>query len=221
MCITPQETLPEGPHYGADVNCLNENTFRALFPEVKLSVFPHEIQNFGNSTADISVLGHFQAYLLFKGEKHENTFIVTDANDCPNLLSHDAAFWMGVLKPNYPRSMLVDGEQVPHCGKMSNSNRNKAHLVQLNVFQILKDLQMEQSMVNYFYKSKKPVQSISFRTTTFAKRDEKPDLTTSACNQGNQENSALVGIQVFPVKAAAPSVSRTPTEMSGKPTDWP
>ena len=93
----------------ADVNCMNENTFRALFPEVKLSVFPHEIQNFGNSIADISVLGQFQTYLLFKGEKHENTFIVTDANDCPNLLSHDATFRMGVLKPCYLKSMLVNG----------------------------------------------------------------------------------------------------------------
>ena len=40
---------------GADVNCMNEKTFRRLFPKVKLSVCPHEIQNFGNSTADISI----------------------------------------------------------------------------------------------------------------------------------------------------------------------
>ena len=33
---------------GADVNCMNEKTFRRLFPKVKLSVCPHEIQNFGN-----------------------------------------------------------------------------------------------------------------------------------------------------------------------------
>ena len=30
---------------GADVNCMNENTFRELFPEVQLSVCPHEMQN--------------------------------------------------------------------------------------------------------------------------------------------------------------------------------
>ena len=34
---------------GADVNCMNEKTFKRLFPKVKLSVCPHEIQNFGNS----------------------------------------------------------------------------------------------------------------------------------------------------------------------------
>ena len=31
---------------GADVNCMNEKTFNKLFPEVQLSVCPHEIQNF-------------------------------------------------------------------------------------------------------------------------------------------------------------------------------
>ena len=58
----PIDTDPRGPYKhhlvirvdsGADVNCMNEKTFNELFPEVKLSVSPHEIQNFGNSVADI------------------------------------------------------------------------------------------------------------------------------------------------------------------------
>ena len=68
---------------GADVNCMNEKTFNELFPEVELSVCPHEIQNFGNSIADISILGKFHTYLEFRGEKYLNTFIVTNVNDCP------------------------------------------------------------------------------------------------------------------------------------------
>ena len=48
------------------------------FPEMKLSVFPHEIQNFGNSIADISTQGQFRAYLQLKEKKYENTFIVTN-----------------------------------------------------------------------------------------------------------------------------------------------
>ena len=61
----PIDVDPRGPYKnhlivrvdtGADVNCMNEKTFRRLFPKVKLSVCPHEIQNFGNSTADISIL---------------------------------------------------------------------------------------------------------------------------------------------------------------------
>ena len=79
---------------GADVNCINEKTFRRLFPKVKLFVCPYEIQNFGNSTADISILGQFCTYLQFQREKYLNTFIVTNANDCPNLLSHGATFRM-------------------------------------------------------------------------------------------------------------------------------
>ena len=59
---------------GADVNCMNEKTINELFPEVQLSVCPHEIQNFRNSVADISILGQFCTYLEFRGEKYLNTF---------------------------------------------------------------------------------------------------------------------------------------------------
>ena len=113
---------------GADVNCMNEKTFRRLFPKVKLSVCPYEIQNFGNLTADISILGQFCAYLQFRGEKYLTTFIVTNADDCPNLLSHGATFRLGVLLPNYPEENVVKGE----TGTLSN------------VFQILQDLCLKQ-----------------------------------------------------------------------------
>ena len=65
---------------GADVNCMDEKTFNELFPEIQLSVCPHEIQNFRNSVADISIQGQFCTYLKFRGEKYLNTFIVTNAN---------------------------------------------------------------------------------------------------------------------------------------------
>ena len=111
----PINVDPRGPYKhhlvvrvdtGADVNCMNEKTFKKLFPKVKLSVCPHEIQNFGNSVADISILGQFHTYLQFRGEKYLNTFIVTNANDCLNLLSHGTTFKMGVLLPNYPEEKL-------------------------------------------------------------------------------------------------------------------
>ena len=88
----PINVDPRGPYKhhlvvrvdtGADVNCMNEKTFKKLFPKVKLAVCPHEIQNFGNSVADISILGQFRTYLQFRGEKYLNTFIVTNASDCP------------------------------------------------------------------------------------------------------------------------------------------
>ena len=102
---------------GTDVNCMNEKTFSEMFPDIQLSVCPHEI--FGNSVADISILGQFHSYLEFRDEKYQNTFIVTNVNDCPNLLSHGATFRMGVFIPNYTQNMVVQGENVPHFSKMS------------------------------------------------------------------------------------------------------
>ena len=129
---------------GADVNCMNEKTFKKLFPKVKLSVCPHEIQNFGNSVADISILGQLHTYLQFRGEKYLNTFIVTNANDCPNLHSHEATFRMGVLLPNYTEENVVKacGENVPNF-KYSTSTGTSTG-TSSNVFQILQDLQLKQ-----------------------------------------------------------------------------
>ena len=122
---------------GADVNCMNEKTFNELFPSVELSVCP-EIQNFGNSVADISILGQFCTNLQFRGEKYLNTFIITNANDCPNL-SYGATFRMGVLLPNYPEENVVREANVPNF-KMNTSEGTSAS----NVFQILQDLRLKQ-----------------------------------------------------------------------------
>ena len=140
----PITTHPKGPYKnhlvvkvdtGADVNCMNEKTFRELFPEVELSVCPHEIQNFGNSIADISILGQFRTYLEFRGEKYLNTFIVRNANDCPNLLNYGATFRMGVLLPNYPEENIVKGENVPNFTSTGSFEGTSS-----NIFQILQDL---------------------------------------------------------------------------------
>ena len=143
----PIATHPKGPYKhhlvvrvdtGADVNCMNEKTFNELFPKVELSVCPHEIQSFGNSVTDISILGQFCTYLQFRGEKYLNTFIVINANDCPNLLSSGATFRMGVLLPNYPEENVVRGENVP------NFKVNTSEGTSSNVFQILQDLRLKQ-----------------------------------------------------------------------------
>ena len=150
----PINVNPRGPYKhhivvrvdtGADVNCINEKTFKKLFPEVKLSVFPHDIQNFGNSIADISILGQFCTYMQFRGETYLNTFIVTNANDCPNLLSHGATFRMGVLLPNYPEETVLKsacGENVPNYNTSTGTGTSS------NVFQILQDLQLKQYQGN-------------------------------------------------------------------------
>ena len=142
---------------GADVNCMNEKTLRRLFPKVKLDVCPYKIQNFGNSTADISILGQFCTYLQFRGKKYLNTFIVTNANDCPNLLSHGATFRMGVLLPNYPEENVVKGDKVPNF-KIGTPTSTS------NVFQILQDLRLKQYQGNSEPRAYRP--STTFTTGT-------------------------------------------------------
>ena len=128
---------------GADVNCMNEKTFNELFPEVQLSVYPHEIKNFRNSIADILILGQFCTYLEFRGEKYMNTFTVTHVNDCPNLLSYGVTFRMGVLLPNYPEENIVKGENVPNFKMNTGTSHGTS-----NIFQILQDLRQIQYQYN-------------------------------------------------------------------------
>ena len=145
---------------GADVNCMNEKTFKKLFPEVDLSVCPHSIQNFGNSTADVYILGQFRVYLKFRGRKYLNTFIVTNANDCPNILSHGVIFRMGILVPNYPEENMVNARDM----ETGTSN----------VFQVLQDLQMQQYQGNSEPRTHRPGTTATTTTTRQLKASETP-----------------------------------------------
>ena len=154
---------------GADVNCMNEKTFKKLFPEVDLSVCPHSIQNFGNSTADVYILGQFRTYLKFRGRKYLNTFIVTNANNCPNILSHGAIFRMGILVPNYPEENMVRLEDM-EAGTS-------------NVFQVLQDLRMKQYQGNSEPKAHRP--NTTFMTSTT--RQPKASKTPKSCKTASQK----------------------------------
>ena len=145
---------------GADVNCMNEKTFKKLFPEVDLSVCPHSIQNFGNSTADVYILGQFRVYLKFRGRKYLNTFIVTNANDCPNILSHGAIFRMGILVPTYPEENMV--------------NIRDMETGTSNVLQVLQDLQMQQYQGNSKPRTHRPSTTVTTTTTRQLKASETP-----------------------------------------------
>ena len=157
---------------GADVNCMNEKTFKKLFPEVELSVCPHSIQNFGNSTADVYILGQFRAYLQFRGRKYLDTFIVTNANDCPNILSHGVIFRMGILVPNYPKENMV---------KLGDMETGTA-----NVFQVLQDLRMKQYQGNSEPKAHRP-------STTFMSSRIKPK-TPKSCKTASQKAGTAIYI---------------------------
>ena len=193
---------------GADVNCMNEKTFNELFPEVQVSVCPHE--NFRNSVADISILGQFCTYLKFRGEKYQNTFIVTNMNDFPNLLSYGATFRMGVLLLNYPEENV--GDNVPIFSKVNGGRtgngtaHSNSHCMQYsiscantrngtvsstvsstpdstsNVFQILEDIQKRRRAIQCQYISSTvptaPVTETPFGTTT----PSTPAMTATTAN---------------------------------------
>ena len=101
----------------------------------------------------------FCTYLQFRGEKYLNTFIVTNANECPNLLFHGATFRMGVLLPNDPEENIVKGENVPNFTSTGTSEGTSS-----NVFQILQDLWLKQYQ-NQCHSNTMPSTSKMFQTT--------------------------------------------------------
>ena len=186
---------------GADVNCMNEKTFKKLFPEVDLSVCPHSIQNFGNSTADVYILGQFHVYLKFRGRKYLNTFIVTNANDCPNILSHGAIFRMGILVPNYPEENMV--------------NIRDMETGTSNVLQVLQDLRMQQYHRNSEPRTHRPGTTVTTTTTKQLKASETPKSYETASQKAGTYTDNMSPIQTSfrtmpPPKSSAYGTIPTP-----------
>ena len=85
---------------GADVNLMNRKTFNQLFGGAKvLKPTPIKMENYGNTA--VKVLGMFHAFLRWKDKVYRQLFYMTDCDRSPNLLSRDACFILGVLKPCY------------------------------------------------------------------------------------------------------------------------
>ena len=82
---------------GADVNLINRKTFDQLFDSKVLKPTPIRMENYGNST--VKVLGMFHAFLRWKDRVYKQLFYMTDCDRSPNLLSRDACYTLGVLKP--------------------------------------------------------------------------------------------------------------------------
>ena len=86
---------------GADVNLMNRKTFNQLFGQAKgvLQLTPIRMENYGNTA--VKVLGMFHAFLRWKDKVYKQLFYMTDCDRSPNLLSRDACYTLGVLKPCY------------------------------------------------------------------------------------------------------------------------
>ena len=195
--IFPVDVNPQGTYKhhlevsidtGADVNCMNEKTFKKLFPEVELSVCPHSIQNFGNSTADVYILGQFRVYLKFRGRKYLNTFIVTNANDCPNILSHGAIFRMGILVPNYPKENMVKARDM----ETGTSN----------VLQVLQDLRMQQYQGKYQRNSEPRTHRPGTTATTSTTRQLKASVTPKSYKTASQKAGTVTHTNMSPIQTS-------------------
>ena len=97
---SPQSVLLKADT-GADVNLMNRKTFDQLFGEAKgvLQPTPIKMENYGNTA--VKVLGMFHAFLRWKDKVYKQLFYMTDCDRSPNLLSRDACYTLGVLKPCY------------------------------------------------------------------------------------------------------------------------
>ena len=84
---------------GPDINLMNRKTFNQLFDSTVLKPTPIWMENYGNST--VKVLGMFHAFLRWKDRVYRQLFYMTDCDRSPNLLSRDACYTLGVLKPCY------------------------------------------------------------------------------------------------------------------------
>ena len=97
---SPQSVLLKADT-GANVNLMNRKTFNQLFGETKgvLQLTPIKMENYGNTA--VKVLGMFHAFLRWKDKVYKQLFYMTDCDRSPILLSRDACYTLGVLKPCY------------------------------------------------------------------------------------------------------------------------
>ena len=98
---SPQSTVLLKADTEADINLMNRKTFNQLFGEAKevLKPTPIKMENYGNTA--VKVLGMFHAFLRWKDKVYRQLFYVTDCDRSLNLLSRDACYILGVLKPCY------------------------------------------------------------------------------------------------------------------------
>ena len=86
---------------GADVNLMNRQTFDQLFGKAKgvLQLTPIRMENYGNTA--VKMLRMFHVFLRWKDNVYKQLFYVTDCDRSLNLVSRDACYILGVLKPCY------------------------------------------------------------------------------------------------------------------------
>ena len=118
-----------------------------------------------------------------------NTFVVTNANDCPNILSHGATFRMGILVPNYPEENVV---------KLGDKETGIS-----NVFQVLQDLRMKQYQGNSEPEAHKPSTTLVTSTTKQPKVSKTHETASQNTGTANMSQNLTPCRTMPPPKASA------------------
>ena len=102
---------------------MNKQTFDQLFGDVRnlLQLTPIRMGNYGNSA--VKVLGMFHAFLRWKDKVYRQLFYATNCDRSPNLLSCDACYTLGVLKPCY--TVEKSGESNGNSGNSTQNDTEK------------------------------------------------------------------------------------------------
>ena len=109
---SPQSTVLLKADTGADINLMNRKTFDQLFGDSRvLKPTPIKMENYGNTA--VKVLGMFHAFLRWKDKVYRQLFYMTDCDRSPNLLSRDACYILGVLKPCYTMEKTTTRKTTP------------------------------------------------------------------------------------------------------------
>ena len=173
----PIDVDPRGPYKhhlvvrvdtGTDVNCMNEKTFKKLFPKVKLSVCPHDIQNFGNSVPNLLshgatfrmgvLLPNYLEENVVKGENVPNfkfnTSTGTTTGTSSNVSQILQDLWLKQYQESHPDSMQIES-RMSHTSTHSTFTENMANLT--TSFRTTKAMTGRMNMAQ---------PTTSFRTTT-------------------------------------------------------
>ena len=87
---------------GANVNLMNiqKHLTFCLVTEKLLQLTPIRMEDYGNTGVQVLVY-KFHMFFRWKDQVYKQLFYVTDCDKSPNLLSRDACYTLGVLKPCY------------------------------------------------------------------------------------------------------------------------
>ena len=85
---------------GADVNLLNSTKYDQIIGD-RLILQPSTLRMGTYGSSRVEVLGKFNLFLRWKRKIYRQPFYVTTANSSPNLLSRDACYTLGVVRPCY------------------------------------------------------------------------------------------------------------------------